>query len=154
MRNTIFIQCAVALATTLFIGGCSDNDDAAQGGNKQGITTTEAVIPEPLQWNTDNTIALYAKKADAEKTLFYTEESQVNRATFEAVKKAFPTPQEGDYIRAFYPAGKAKEKANVTGTLLPAPVPTLPILNTYLPKRKCHNRASFCFLLYVWCQHL
>lgn len=121
MRNTIFIQCAVTLATTLFIGGCSDNDDAAQGGNKQGITTTEAVIPEPLQWNTDNTIALYAKKADAEKTLFYTEESQVNRATFEAVKKAFPTPQEGDYIRAFYPAGKAKEKANVTGTLLPAP---------------------------------
>ena len=121
MRNTIFIQCAVALATTLFIGGCSDDDDAAQGGNKQGITTTEAVIPEPLQWNTDNTIALYAKKADAEKTLFYTEESQVNRATFEAVKKAFPTPQEGDYIRAFYPAGKAKEKANVTGTLLPAP---------------------------------
>lgn len=121
MRNTFFIQCAVALATALFIGGCSDDDDDVQDGNKQGITTTEAVIPEPLQWNTDNTIALYAKKADAEKTLFYTEESQVSRATFEAVKKAFPTPQEGDHIRAFYPAGKAKEKANVTGTLLPAP---------------------------------
>ena len=120
MRNTFFIQCAVALATALFIGGCSDDDDDVQDGNKQGITT-EAVIPEPLQWNTDNTIALYAKKADAEKTLFYTEESQVSRATFEAVKKAFPTPQEGDHIRAFYPAGKAKEKANVTGTLLPAP---------------------------------
>ena len=154
MRNTIFIQCAVALATTLFIGGCSDDDDAAQGGNKQGITTTEAVIPEPLQWNTDNTIALYAKKADAEKTLFYTEESQVNRATFEAVKKAFPTPQEGDYIRAFYPAGKAKEKANVTGTLCPPRYrPYRYSIHTY-PKRKCHNRASFCFLLYVWCQHL
>ena len=121
MRNTYFIPCAVVLATALFIGGCSDDDDDVQDGNKQGITTTEAVIPEPLQWNTDNTIALYAKKADAEKTLFYTEESQVSRATFEAVKKAFPTPQEGDHIRAFYPAGKAKEKANVTGTLLPAP---------------------------------
>ena len=84
---------------------------------RQGVITTEAIIPEPLQWNTDNTIALYAKKADSEKTLFYTEDSQVNQATFEAVKKAFPTPQEGDYIRAFYPAGKAKDKANATSTV-------------------------------------
>lgn len=121
MRNINFIQWGIALATALFISGCSDDDDATQGGNKQGVITTEAIIPEPLQWNTDNTIALYAKKADSEKNLFYTEDSQVNQATFEAVKKAFPTPQEGDYIRAFYPAGKAKDKANVTGTLLPAP---------------------------------
>lgn len=121
MRNINFIQWGVTLATALFISGCSDDDDATQGGNKQGVITTEAIIPKPLQWNTDNTIALYAKKADSEKNLFYTEDSQVNQATFEAVKKAFPTPQEGDYIRAFYPAGKAKDKANVTGTLLPAP---------------------------------
>lgn len=121
MRNINFIQWGITLATALFISGCSDDDDATQGGNKQGVITTEAIIPEPLQWNTDNTIALYAKKADAEKNLFYTEDSQVNQATFEAVKKAFPTPQEGDPIRAFYPAGKAKDKANVTGTLLPAP---------------------------------
>lgn len=121
MRNINFIQWGITLATALFICGCSDDDDATQGGNKQGVITTEAIIPEPLQWNTDNTIALYTKKADSEKNLFYTEDSQVNQATFEAVKKAFPTPQEGDYIRAFYPAGKAKDKANVTGTLLPAP---------------------------------
>lgn len=121
MRNINFIQWGVALATALFISGCSDDDDSAQGGNKQGISTVEAIIPEPLQWNTDNTIALYAKKTDAEKNLFYTEDSQVSRATFEAAKKAFPTPQEGDPIRAFYPAGKAKEKVNVTVTLLPAP---------------------------------
>ena len=121
MRNINFIQWGVTLATALFISGCSDDDDATPGGNKQGVITTEAIIPKPLQWNTDNTIALYAKKADSEKNLFYTEDSQVNQATFEAVKKAFPTPQEGDYIRAFYPAGKAKDKANVTGTLLPAP---------------------------------
>ena len=121
MRNINFIQWGIALTTALFISGCSDDDDSTQSGNKQGVITTEAIIPEPLQWNTDNTIALYAKKADSEKTLFYTEDSQVNQATFEAVKKAFPTPQEGDYIRAFYPAGKAKDKANATSTLLPAP---------------------------------
>ena len=120
MRNINFIQWGIALTTALFISGCSDDDDSTQSGNKQGVITTEAIIPEPLQWNTDNTIALYAKKADSEKTLFYTEDSQVNQATFEAVKKAFPTPQEGDYIRAFYPAGKAKDKANATSTLLPA----------------------------------
>lgn len=108
MKTINFIQCSIALATALFISSCSDDDDSAQGGSSsQGITTVEAIIPEPMLWNTDNTIALYAKKADSEKDLFYTEDSQVSEATFEAVKKAFPTPEEGDYIRAFYPAGKA-----------------------------------------------
>ena len=105
MKTINFIQCSIALATALFISSCSDDDDSAQGGSSsQGITTVEAIIPEPMLWNTDNTIALYAKKADSEKDLFYTEDSQVSEATFEAVKKAFPTPEEGDYIRAFYPA--------------------------------------------------
>ena len=122
MKTINFIQCSIALATTLFISSCSDDDDSAQGGSSsQGITTVEAIIPEPMLWNTDNTIALYAKKADSEKDLFYTEDSQVSEATFEAVKKAFPTPEEGDYIRAFYPAGKAKEKANAASTPLLAP---------------------------------
>lgn len=122
MKTINFIQCSIALATTLFISSCSDDDDSAQGGSSsQGITTVEAIIPEPLLWNADNTIALYAKKADSEKNLFYTEDSQVSEATFEAVKKAFPTPEEGDYIRAFYPAGKAKEKANAASTPLLAP---------------------------------
>lgn len=122
MKTINFIQCSIALATTLFISSCSDDDDSAQGGGgSQGITTVEAIIPEPLLWNADNTIALYAKKADSEKNLFYTEDSQVSEATFEAVKKAFPTPEEGDYIRAFYPAGKAKEKANAASTPLLAP---------------------------------
>ena len=122
MKTINFIQCSIALATALFISSCSDDDDSAQGGSSsQGITTVEAIIPEPMLWNTDNTIALYAKKADSEKDLFYTEDSQVSEATFEAVKKAFPTPEEGDYIRAFYPAGKAKEKANAASTPLLAP---------------------------------
>ena len=90
MKTINFIQCSIALATTLFISSCSDDDDSAQGGSSQGITTVEAIIPEPMLWNTDNTIALYAKKADSEKNLFYTEDSQVSEATFEAVKKAFP----------------------------------------------------------------
>ena len=67
MKTINFIQCSIALTAALFISSCSDDDDSAQGGSSsQGITTVEAIIPEPLLWNADNTIALYAKKALSE----------------------------------------------------------------------------------------
>ena len=145
-----------SMGTALFISSCSDDDDSAQGGSSsQGITTVEAIIPEPMLWNTDNTIALYAKKADSEKDLFYTEDSQVSEATFEAVKKAFPTPEEGDYIRAFYPAGKAKEKANAASTPLLAPgTDPTDTQNVLYPERECDERPFVSILLYVRCQCL
>ena len=121
MRNITFTRWLVASAAVCFIGGCANDENLEQNGDKKGVITVEAIMPAPLKWGNDDAIAVYTKKADSGKYLFYTESPQSNQATFEAAKTALPTPVEGDYIRVFYPAGTAKDKANSTLKALLAP---------------------------------